>query len=366
MLASAHQPNTVLPKHHVGNGTFQNVEHDYTLRPTKQIGNAITMLTHIRGKKPEGLVEHPICTPNFEAIHNPDPNVIQYTWIGHSSFLVQFGGYNILTDPVFCKRASPTNLLGPKRLRPVPMTVEQLPRIDIITISHNHYDHCDRQAIKAIFKKFGEFATIYVPLNLKTWTQRKLKNIDHSRVIEMDWWQSLNHNFGDTSLGNMEITFLPAQHWSNRTFFDYKKSLWGGWGFHFTPNSTLLKSRCVYHCGDSGYSEIIFKDIGEKYSVPRGNIDLAFIPIGAYAPTFVLQVQHVDPTEAYLASLLIKCKKAVAMHWGTFDLSLERIMEPKEKLEKVEQVYAKGRPPTLDGEPFFMAVNIGETKMTVQ
>eukprot|EP01080_Neovahlkampfia_damariscottae_P000479 gene479-6889_t len=253
----------------------------------------------------------PILKPNLTLIQQPK-HKLQSTWIGHSTCLVQMNNKNFLTDPIFSSYAAPLQIPGfPKRIREVhdDLKIEKLPKIDYVVVSHNHYDHLDFNSIKTL-KKIHDPVFI-VPSKLNLWFYRNGIN----KVIDLSWWQSHKED-------NIEITLLPVQHWSHRNMFDRFKTLWGSFMISDGEKS-------VYFTGDTGYSSD-FKEIGEKFK----NVDLALIPIGAYEPRHIMKYQHINPEEAIQIAIDINAKKSMAMHWSTFILTDEPIMEPKEKIEK--------------------------------
>ena len=230
-------------------------------------------------------------------------------WIGHSTFLIKKNGVTILTDPIFSKRASPFKNIGPKRLIPPAIPLDAIPHIDIVTVSHNHYDHLDIHSLKKISKKHPE-AIFLVPAGYKKLLRRKkIKN-----VYDFDWWESIEHK-------GFVITFTPVQHWSKRSLFDRNKSLWGGWYFDHYDYS-------LYHAGDTGYSKD-FIDTKIKLGSPK----YAFIPIGAYDPEWFMAESHVNPEDAVQIMLDLEAEKAFGMHWATFTLTDEDTIEPKIRLE---------------------------------
>ena len=235
-------------------------------------------------------------------------------WIGHATYLINNGDINILTDPIFSKRASPIGFAGPKRMIPPAMTLNDLPKIDAVVVSHNHYDHLDIWSLKKLFKLNSE--TIFlVPTGDKT----RLVKAGIRNVVEMNWWDIFR-------VSNTEFHFTPVQHWSKRGLFDRNKSLWGGW---FIKSNDLS----LYHAGDTGYSSD-FKTTYERLGAP----DYSFIPIGAYDPRWFMKDSHVNPEEAVQIALDLKTPHSFGMHWGTFTLTDEPVLEPparlKEALEK--------------------------------
>ena len=237
-------------------------------------------------------------------------------WIGHATYLINNGDINILTDPIFSKRASPIGFAGPKRMIPPAMTVEDLPLIDVVVVSHNHYDHFDIYSLKRLHKLNPE-TVFLVPMGDK----KRLKNRGLTNVHELRWWESMQ-------IGQTAIHFTPVQHWSKRGLFDRNKSLWGGWYFE----SNKLK---LYHAGDTGYSND-FKATYERLGAP----DYSFIPIGAYDPRWFMKDSHVNPEEAVQIALDLKTSHSFGMHWGTFTLTDEPVTEPPQRLKA--ELEAKG------------------------
>ena len=231
-------------------------------------------------------------------------------WIGHSTFLIKKNGVTILTDPIFSKRASPFRNIGPKRLIPPAIPLDEIPNIDIVTVSHNHYDHLDIHSLKKISKKHPEAIFLVPAGDKKLLKRKKIKN-----VYDFDWWESIEHK-------GFVITFTPVQHWSKRSLFDRNKSLWGGWFFDH-------KDYSLYHAGDTGYSKD-FIDTKTKLGSPK----YAFIPIGAYDPEWFMAESHVNPEDAVKIMLDLGAEKAFGMHWATFTLTDEDTIEPKIRLEK--------------------------------
>ena len=243
------------------------------------------------------------------------PNQTDYAvWIGHATYLINNGDINILTDPIFSKRASPIGFAGPKRMIPPAITLNDLPKIDAVVISHNHYDHLDIWSLKKLFKLNSE--TIFL---VPTGDKKRLVKAGIRNVVEMNWWDIFR-------VSNTEFHFTPVQHWSKRGLFDRNKSLWGGW---FIKSNDLS----LYHAGDTGYSSD-FKTTYERLGAP----DYSFIPIGAYDPRWFMQDSHVNPEEAVQIALDLKTPHSFGMHWGTFTLTDEPVLEPparlKEALEK--------------------------------
>jgi N-acyl-phosphatidylethanolamine-hydrolysing phospholipase D len=229
-------------------------------------------------------------------------------WIGHATYLIDTGDVTILTDPIFSDRASPVSWAGPERLIPPAMSVQQLPKIDAVLISHNHYDHLDLPSLK-LLQKNNPNMVILAPQGDKELLDSQGLNY----VSEFRWWQN-------TQVKQTEFTFTPVQHWSGRGITGRNTSLWGGW-FLKSPALSL------YHAGDTGYSKD-FVATQERLGTP----DFAFIPIGAYKPRWFMKGSHIDPAEAVQVALDLQVTKSFGMHWGTFVLTDEKIKEPRKLL----------------------------------
>jgi L-ascorbate metabolism protein UlaG (beta-lactamase superfamily) len=253
-----------------------------------------------------GLVE-----PTFAS--RPSAQDLTATLVGHATFLLQFAGVNILTDPVWSDRCSPVSWAGPKRVRPPAILWEALPEIQLVLLSHNHYDHCDLLTLQRLQERFQ-------PLILTGLGNRRFLEFHGlQRVAELDWWQqiSLNEHFPGA---NLTVTFTPALHWSNRGGNTRNTSLWGGFQLQHQARSILF-------AGDSGYAEH-FKEIHTRLGAP----DLALLPIGAYEPRWFMRSMHMNPAEAVQAHLDLNAKRSLAMHHGTWQLTDEGIAAPTQAL----------------------------------
>ena len=231
-------------------------------------------------------------------------------WIGHSTFLIKKDNLTILTDPIFSERASPFKRFGPKRLIPPALNISQLPKIDVVTVSHNHYDHLDIRSLKILHELNPDIIFLIPKGDKNIFDKRNIKN-----VFEFEWWQ----NF---MIQNVEFTFTPVQHWSARGLFDKNDSLWGGW---YIKN----KDYSIYHAGDTGYSND-FITTKEKLGSPK----YSFIPIGAYEPEWFMAASHVNPEDAIKIMLDLESEYSFGMHWGTFTLTDEDTTEPKIRLNE--------------------------------
>lgn len=237
------------------------------------------------------------------------PESTEYAvWIGHATYLINTGDVTVLTDPIFSERASPVSWAGPERLIPPAVSLEQLPPIDAVLISHNHYDHLDLPSLK-VLQKNNPKMVILVPQGDK----QLLDSEGLNYVSELRWWQNIK-------LKQTELTFTPVQHWSGRWITGRNTSLWGGW-FLKSPRMS------VYHAGDTGYSNDFVVT-----QARMGTPDFAFIPIGAYKPRWFMKNQHVNPAEAVQVALDLQVSRSFGMHWGTFILTDEAIEEPRSML----------------------------------
>lgn len=251
-------------------------------------------------------------TARPEIVHPPPATgEIRATWIGHASFLIQMAGQNLLLDPHFSERASPSQRFGPRRFTPPGVALESLPPIDGVIISHNHYDHLDEQTVRTLIERDGQQVSWFAPLGHRDWLRRR----GTRAVVELDWWET-------ATLGDLTLQLLPAQHWSSRSPFDRFRVLWGSWAVRSGSGASL------YFGGDSGWFPG-YQEIGER----AGPFDLVLLPIGAYAPRWFMQVAHMNPEEAVQAYDELGGGGVLgAMHWGTFRLTDEDPLEPPRRL----------------------------------
>lgn len=257
---------------------------------------------------------------------------VAITWIGHSSFLAEFENFRILMDPVYSKQIGPAGMFGPTRVVEPGLSLENTPKIDLILLSHDHFDHMDLPTLEFFAKR--DNPTIIAGKGNKP----LLQDTGFSKIVELNWWE--NH-----SLENIvDITFVPAQHWSTRNLFSRNTTLWGG--FYFK-----MKEKKYYFVGDTGYHPKLFKEIQERVGSP----DFSFIPVGAYAERNFMKDQHVNPEEAVAIHQDVKSKVSVGMHFGTFQLTDEPIDEPCELLKTEAKIKALA---TAD----FTCMEHGETR----
>ncbi|KAL0958929.1 hypothetical protein HGRIS_014245 [Hohenbuehelia grisea] len=334
---------------------------------------------------PENIAELiPVHKPDWDRALAGKSDKVKATWLGHSSFLVTFPsrsahdasrGINVLFDPIFSERCSPVQWIGPKRFTPAPCQVNDLPEVDAV---HDHYDHLDANTIKALYKR-SYLPHIFTPPGYDSLLHSF--GVPKSHRHELDWWDTLRLELevpakepsGSAPSAKLivDITATPSQHNTSRTisdrFFDFKR-LWASWVveevLESTDSSTHSPAKKVFFGGDTGYRAVLddqdedtvptfpgFKQIGEHF----GEIDLALIPIGAYEGRRFMSPDHCAPQDSVLIFKDVRAKQALAMHWGTFILTIEDIMDPPKVLEK--ECKKVGIP---DGA--FVKCDIGETR----
>ncbi len=251
------------------------------------------------------------------------------TWVGHSTLLVQLEGVNLLTDPQWSRRASPVSFFGPKRFTEPGLRFDDLPHIDLVVISHDHYDHLDAATVTRLAEVHRP--TFFVPLGLKGW----FEELGITHVQEMDWWES-------RSFKHFTVTAVPAQHFSGRTPWTRNLTLWAGWVI-------TGRTRRLYFAGDTGYYEGL-KEIGRRL----GPFDLAAIPIAPNLPGAMMRAHHTSPEEALQLFLDVGGKRFIPIHWGTFFLT-----EPED--EPIRRVEAEARRLDLDPRRLLLLKH-GETR----
>ncbi len=292
--------SAVRPRHH-GQSHFRNNYPHASRGPLKLARWVWDYVTHW-----PRAVRFPVAE-NDPAFLQANRSATTLTWVGHATFLIQLGGLNILTDPHLSPRAAPLQWFGPKRVMPPGLAFEDLPPIDLVMISHDHYDHLDERTVRRLATEHQPH--FFVPLRLRQWLRRR----GAERITELDWWQSADH-------GPARLTAVPVQHFSGRGPF-HNRTLWAGWMLE-------LDGRRIFFAGDTGYSRD-FADIGERFAP----VDLALLPIGAYESRHFMKPVHVAPEEAVQIHEDIGARHSVAMHWGTFRLTQEPMREPVARLQ---------------------------------
>jgi N-acyl-phosphatidylethanolamine-hydrolysing phospholipase D len=256
---------------------------------------------------PEG---HQLSTSESIQLLNSIKNE-RITWLGHASFLIKTSDVTILTDPFLSEYASPVSWAGPRRFVASPIPINQLPSIDIVIVSHSHYDHLDDKTVRSLNNK--DEIHVVVPLGLKSFFTER----GYTKVTELDWHQS-------ELIKGIKLTAEPAVHDSARSISDHNETLWASWVIESAQKRILF-------IGDSGYSETIFNHIGDKYA----SFDYAILPIGAYEPRELMWMSHTTPQEAVSIGIDVRAKTLIASHWGTINsLSDEPIFSPPIRFKK--------------------------------
>ncbi|MEC0178999.1 MBL fold metallo-hydrolase [Paenibacillus favisporus] len=290
---------------------MDNVSTDKTLKQFRQ------WRQERRQKKKDYSFQIPNMPPDLEYLHGNRQDT-SITWIGHSTFFIQYEGLNILTDPVWAKRMGFERRLGAPGL-----LIEDVPPVDIILISHSHYDHMHMASIRKLYRAG---TTLIVPVGLRV----KMVRRGFHNCRELKWWEHV-------VIGRVKISFVPTQHWTRRTPFDTNTSHWGGFvlephetgeaGNAGAEDGTRMLPPNVYFAGDSGYFAG-FKEIGRRF-----NLHVALMPIGAYEPEWFMTSQHVNPEEALQAFLDVEADMMIPMHYGTFRLADDTAREALDRME---------------------------------
>ncbi|ERF76227.1 hypothetical protein EPUS_04304 [Endocarpon pusillum Z07020] len=370
-LSSARPEDELTKKkaHHKGKG-FTNPWESWSSMGALEIGRAMIV------RRLTGKANIPDTTPPTVPVRPPEflnsrhgTDKLRATWLGHACFYVEFpSGLRVLFDPVFTDRCSPFSWLGPKRYTDPPCQIKDIPTIDAVIISHNHYDHLSHPTVTEIARLHPN-CHFFAPLGNKKW----FLDAGINNVTEMDWWDEVDFTLTPSPSTSKEsprpsitstedgcnpssaggdiitarISCLPSQHIANRGLFDRGATLWSSWSVSSAPSTTTPSS--VYFAGDTGYRAVPLSSDGqddwsEQYAhLPvcpafadigrlRGPFDLGLIPIGAYMPRFIMSPMHADPRDAVEIFKATGCKRALAMHWGTWVLTEEDVLEPPRKL----------------------------------
>ena len=282
-------------------------------------------------------------TPVFMEAAPPRDDRARVTWVGHATVLIEYRGLAILTDPIWSKRASPLQWLGPRRFSDPGIAFEDLPPIDAVVISHDHYDHLDRPTIL----RLGDAPVYFVPLRIDRWLRRQ--GISADRIVALDWWQSdaesLRWRTDAQGSGSAQFTALPAQHFSGRNLTGRNQTLWASWQIQVDDLN-------IYFGGDTGYNDVDFREIGERL----GPFDLGIIPIGAYRPRSFMGGIHVDPAQALQIHQDVRARTSMGMHWGAFMLAAEHPEEVQRDLTAARQAAGLGAAE-------FATWSLGETRI---
>ena len=300
------------PSHHAPNGRFRN---PWGLAESRFLGLLKWRWNRLRHPLPRDDGARSL-QPVASAVRSPRaaPNEIAVTWVGHSTLLVQLGSLNILTDPVWSKRASPWQSFGPRRLVAAALPITALPSLDIVLLSHNHYDHLDASTVGTLAVAHPA-AQWVVPLRL----EKAVRSLGVRYITELDWWE-------ERRVGNASVACTPARHFSARTPFDRNRTLWCGFAIATSAGR-------FFFAGDTG-SHPEFARIGERF----GPFAISAIPIGAYEPRWFMQPVHLNPEDAITAYQALHAHHGMpsssvmlGIHWGTFRLTDEPILEPRDR-----------------------------------
>jgi N-acyl-phosphatidylethanolamine-hydrolysing phospholipase D len=305
------QPIEGVDRHHDPRGGFRNPWPDSAPHGFADVlrWSAERLADRLRGNRPQAPPEFSIVRPEFAAPRATD-GALRATWVGHSTTLLQLGDVNVLTDPMWSERASPLSWAGPRRYVPPAVPLASLPPIDLVLMSHDHYDHLDERTVRALAAAHPE-ARWVTTLGVGA----RLLAFGVPQVVELDWWE-------ETNAGGAQVVCTPAQHFSGRGPTDRNSTLWGGFAIR-------AASWRVFYAGDTGYHPE-FTEIARR----AGPFDLALIPIGAYEPRWFMRPVHMDPDEAVAAAAdLMRAHTGDRMalfpvHWGTFRLTDEPMDEP--------------------------------------
>ena len=304
------------PDHHRPDGGFRN---PWPTAETREPGG----FARWRRERREQILppnpssaQLPFAEPSIVYPHAPQAT-LRVTWVGHATFLIQIGGFNLLTDPHWRTRASPVQWMGPKRFVPPALDWDRLPPIDAVLLSHDHYDHLDSGTVRALRRRFGKGVRWFAPLGYRRWLAwRRVSN-----VSEMDWWEEESLQ---SSAGSLRIVAAPCQHWTSRTPWDRQRRLWCSWAVRAAGGAS------VYFGGDSGYFPG-YTEIRDR----AGPFDSVLLPIGAYEPRWFMRPAHMNPEEATQAYLeLGRSGTLIGMHWGTWRLTDEDPLEPPERMRR--------------------------------
>ncbi|MBL7663802.1 MAG: MBL fold metallo-hydrolase [Bacteriovoracaceae bacterium] len=322
LLASCMSSQSIKPKlsDHFDGKQFHNRHPGYEDK---------SLFTVLKWKLTSASKSWPVWVENekFPAVPQQVNQGITATFVNHASVLLQFDGLNVITDPIWSKRASPISWAGPKRVREPGIKMESLPKIDIILISHNHYDHLDLPTLQKLQKKFPDCHILVGLGNASLLNESGLKN-----VHELDWGE-------EYKLGKSRFIFEEANHWSARGVFDKRETLWGS----FVIESSAGK---IFFAGDTGYAPH-FNRIGKEY----GPFKLSLLPIGAYEPRWFMKAAHMNPEDAVMAHKDLKSQNSIAIHFGTFALTDEGIDDPATDLQKARSA-----------QDHFSVLKFGESK----
>lgn len=287
---------------HYQDGTFVNIQPHPPLKTAEFWDYLVEQLSGDQVRVPPSDIPVMAITP---ALLQPFPVTgLRAIWLGHSSVYIELDGFRLLVDPVFSDYVSPIDGIGPKRFHPSPIAMTDLPMIDAVIVSHDHYDHLDINTVQYLSSKGTRFIVpLGVGAHLDAW------EVPKNQITELDWWES-------TSINGLKVVCTPAQHYSSRGLFDYKETLWSSW-------SIIGPEHRFFYSGDTGFSDH-FEQIGNRL----GPFDLGIIKIGQYGPGDSWGYSHMNPEEAVKASIAVQAGRMLPVSWGTFNIAFHDWNEP--------------------------------------
>lgn len=321
-LSFGEGPEKVLPPHHLPDGHFQNI--DTSCAPILDTMEVDSLVPKFRTR----MYALPIVRGNEDLWK--DSTASSAAWIGHSTYYILWKNFGILTDPIFSNYSSPIQFAGPRRGTPPGRTFESIPHVELVIISHDHYDHLDRTSIAKIFNRWNN-VKFAVPLKvaaiLESW------GVPSRNIVELDWCESAN-------VGPLKLTFVPSHHTSRRGIFksSAKTTLWGGWILERPVAPDLAtdsgsSTQKIWFAGDLAMGDgSYYKQIAEKFAP----IDVSFLPIGSYKPSRYTRV-HASPRQSAQLHLLTRTKQSFAMHWGTFGMVYDRLEDGPKDLARAKK-----------------------------
>jgi len=294
--------NRVQASPHYQDGAFVNLQPHPSLKASEFWDYLIEQIFGDQARVPPSAL--PVTTIVPAALQSPPATGLRAIWLGHSSVYIELGGLRLLVDPVFSDYASPFDGIGPKRFHPTPIAMTDLPVIDAVIISHDHYDHLDMSTVQHLSSKGTHFIVpLGVGAHLDAW------KVPKKQITELDWWES-------TNLDGLTIICTPAQHYSSRGGFDYKETLWSSW-------SVIGTEQRFFYSGDSGYADH-FENIGNRF----GPFDLSIMKIGQYGPGKSWVYSHMNPEQAVKAHIAVQAGRMLPVSWGTFNIAFHDWNEP--------------------------------------
>ncbi|MFC1673446.1 MBL fold metallo-hydrolase [Pseudomonadota bacterium] len=317
---------------HYYDGAFANIQPHPPLKASEFWDYLVEQLSGDQVRVPPS--DLPVTAIVPASLQSPPTTELRAIWLGHSSVYIELDGLRFLIDPVFSGYASPLDGIGPKRFHPSPIALTDLPLIDAVIVSHDHYDHLDMDTVQYLSSKGTRFIVpLGVGAHLDEWAVPK------NQITELDWWET-------TDLNGLTIICTPAQHYSSRGLFDYKKTLWSSW-------SVIGSEQRFFYSGDTGFADH-FEQIGNRF----GPFDLSIIKIGQYGPGDSWVYSHMNPEEAVKAHIAVQAGRMLPVSWGTFNIAFHDWNEPivrtvkAAKEQEVDLLTPRLGEAVIVGEPF--------------